>query len=56
MEVFECKDIANTVFGRMHSIEEGNKKLYLMFTNQFKPSLKTKIIGTKGYNKAHNAQ
>ena len=34
MEVFEWKDNAKTVFISRYSIEEGNKKLYLLFTDQ----------------------
>ena len=56
MEVLDCKDNANTVFGKMINIEEGNKNFYLLFTCKCKPSLKTKLKGTKGYDNSHNEQ
>ena len=32
------------------------KELYILFTDQCDTSLKTKLKGTKGYNKTHNAE
>ena len=56
MEWVEWKEKTKTVFGRRHNIEEGNNNLYLYFTDQCEPYLKTKIKFTKGYNKSHNSQ
>ena len=44
------------IFERMWSIEEGNKKLYSLFTHQYGPCLNNKLKGTKGCDKVHNAQ
>ena len=54
MNGFEWKEKANTVSGRRQNIEDGNKKLYLLFTEQCKLSLKNKLKVTKGYNNSHN--
>ena len=43
MEVFEWKENEKTVFIRRIRIEDGNKKTYLLFTDQCKPSLKIKL-------------
>ena len=37
-------------------MEEDNKKLYFMFTDQCEPSLKIKLNGTEGYNNSHNVK
>ena len=41
---------------RRCNIEEGNNKLYLLFTDQCESSLKTKLKVTKWYDKACNVQ
>ena len=56
MEVFKWKDNMKNVFGRVSNIEEVNKKLYSLFTDQCDPSLKTKLKGNKGYDNSHNTQ
>ena len=56
MGVFDWSDKVNTVFGRKHNIEEGNKKMYSLFPEQCKMSLKTKLKITKGHNKSHKSQ
>ena len=43
MEVFECTENTNILFGRRHNIEEGNKKLYSLFTDQCDTYLKTNL-------------
>ena len=43
MEVFEWKENEKTVFIRRIRIEDGNKKTYLLLTDQCKPSLKIKL-------------
>ena len=45
MEVLEWKENTNTVFIRRRNIEEGNKKLYSLLSDQCVPSLKTKPTG-----------
>ena len=56
MEVFEWEENENIVFMRRRNIEEGNNKLYLLFTDKCEPSLKTKRKGKKWYDKACNMQ
>ena len=56
IEVFEWKENAKTVFIMIIKKDEGNKKLYLLFTGKFNLSLNIKLEGTKGYDKAHTAQ
>ena len=56
MEVFKWKETDKTVFVRIRNIEEVNRKLHFLFTDQCGPTLKTKLKGTKGYDKSHTAQ
>ena len=44
------------VFIIMRNIEEGKNNLKFLFTDQYKPPLKTKPKGIKGYDKAHKTQ
>ena len=45
-----------TFFRKTHNIEEVDKKLYLMFTDQCELPLKTKLKVTKMYDRAHIEQ
>ena len=56
MEAFKWKENYNTIFGGIMKTKGLNKKLYLVFTDQCDPYLKTKIKGNKEYNKTYNMQ
>ena len=56
MDVFKWKENAKTVLISRRSIEEGNKKLYSLLPDKCETSLKTKLKGTKGYDKVHNTK
>ena len=56
MEVLNCKDNTKTVFARRRNIEEENKKIYSLFSDQCKTFLNYKLKVTNGCNKFHNTQ
>ena len=56
MEVFEWEKNAKSFLDRIENIIEGKNKLYCLFADKCKPSLKTKLEGTKGCDKAHNVK
>ena len=52
MEVFDCKENENTIFERRWNIEDGNKNIYFLFTEECVTPLKSNLKVTKGYNKS----
>ena len=56
MEMFKWQENMMNICVRMNKIQEENKKLYLLFIDQRDPSLKIKLKGTEGHERAHNTQ